>query len=332
MKKVLLSLVATLIATMSLAQNGLVASLSHEGNVTYYYGVTAFQQAVAAAKSGDVINLSSGAFNATDVTIPVGITLRGTGIDSENPTYLFSTGSRNSLTIEVPSDDANQFIMEGIRCTIIVATKGEFANPYFVKCQFNTVSNAKENDNVKNIMFVNCKITGNINVGANDTYSFVNCFVNEMCQYEAATATFSNCVIEKAAVSELRQSQFFSCIFVSPSGSNWVLPNTAQATNCICINYPQSIFRDLSVKPNCSVANREDVFKTFTGEYSDEETFELTETAKTTYLGTDGLEIGLYGGLQPYNSTPSYPLITTMNVDKETTPEGKLGVTIEVSK
>ena len=49
MKKVLLSLVATLIATMSLAQNGLVASLSHEGNVTYYYGVTALTQAVEAA-------------------------------------------------------------------------------------------------------------------------------------------------------------------------------------------------------------------------------------------------------------------------------------------
>jgi hypothetical protein len=74
------------------------------------------------------------------------------------------------------------------------------------------------------------------------------------------------------------------------------------------------------------------VFKTFTGTYSDTETFELTEEAKTTYLGTDGTEIGLYGGLLPYNTTPSYPLISKMEVEKQTTPEGQLGVTIEVSK
>ena len=325
MKKVLLAVVGILFAATSFAQNALVASLSHEGAVSYYYGVTALQQAATAAASGDIINLSGGSFNAANIN--AAITLRGAGIDSKAPTYIIG-----GFTIAIPTDDANQFMMEGIRCQGTVATSGTFANPYFVKCQFISVTNGRDNDNVTNIMFVNCKITGNINVGANDTYSFVNCFVNEMCQYQAATSTFSNCVIEKAAVSELRQSQFFSCIFVSPSGSNWVLPNTAQATNCICINYPQSIFRDVVVKPNCSVANREDVFKTFTGEYSDEETFELTDAAKTTYLGTDGEQIGLYGGLQPYNSTPSYPLISTMNVDKQTDTNGKLGVTIEVNK
>jgi len=329
MKKLLLSVVAMMVATISYAQDGLVATLSHGSDISMYYGVTALQQAEAAATSGDVINLSGGSFNVDKFTITKAITLRGAGIDSETPTYIIG-----NFTIEIPTDDANQFIMEGIRCQSTMATKGTFANPYFVKCQFNSVSNAKDNDNVKNIMFVNCKITGNINVGANDTYSFVNCFVNNMTQYEAATATFSNCVIEKAEVAYMRQSQFFNCIFVAPNGNNWVLPNTSQATNCICINYYNNIdiFRDLSVRHNCSVATFQDVFKTFTGSYSDEETFELTETAKTTYLGTDGLEIGLYGGLQPYNSTPSYPLITTMNVDKETTPEGKLGVTIEVSK
>lgn len=327
MKKLLLSVVATLFAATSYAQDGLVATLSHGSDISMYYGVTALTQAVAQAQSGDIINLSGGSFNATD--IKAGITLRGAGIDSEAPTYIVG-----NFTIAIPTDDTNQFIMEGIRCQNTMATSGTFANPYFVKCQFNSVSNGRDNDNVTNIMFVNCKITGKINVGGNDTYSFVNCFVNEMCQYEAATATFSNCVIEKAAVAEMRQSQFFNCIFVAPNGNNWILPNTSQATNCICINYYNNIdiFRDLSVRHNCSVATFQDVFKTFTGSYSDEETFELTETAKTTYLGTDGEQIGLYGGLQPYNTTPSYPLITTMNVDKETTPEGKLGVTIEVSK
>ena len=72
------------------------------------------------------------------------------------------------------------------------------------------------------------------------------------------------------------------------------------------------------------------VFDSYRGVYSDEETFELTETAKTTYLGTDNEQIGLYGGLQPYNSTPSYPLITKMEVGEKTNETGQLSVKIEV--
>ena len=73
------------------------------------------------------------------------------------------------------------------------------------------------------------------------------------------------------------------------------------------------------------------MFKDFTGTYSDTQTFELTEEAKTKYLGTDGTEVGIYGGLLPYNSTPSYPQITKMNVANKTTADGKLSVEIEVS-
>ena len=39
----------------------------------------------------------------------------------------------------------------------------------------------------------------------------------------------------------------------------------------------------------------------------------------------------MYGGVLPYNSTPSYPQITKMNVANKTTADGKLSVEIEVS-
>ena len=47
-----------------------------------------------------------------------------------------------------------------------------------------------------NIMFANCKITGNFTAGGSCTYSFVNCFINNFAQYEAATITASNCIFE----------------------------------------------------------------------------------------------------------------------------------------
>ena len=70
MKKLLLSVVAIIVASTSFAQNTVVASLSHEGKPTMFYGVGALQQAVAAAESGDIISLSSGTFNATNITNP----------------------------------------------------------------------------------------------------------------------------------------------------------------------------------------------------------------------------------------------------------------------
>ena len=329
MKKVLLAVVSILFAATSFAQNALVASLSHGTDVTYFYGVTALQQAMTKAASGDIINLSGGSFNATD--IGVGITLRGAGIDSGEPTYIVG-----NFTINIPSEDANRFMMEGIRCSNTMATSGTFSNPYFVKCQFNSISNGRDNDAVTNIMFANCKITGNINVGASDTYSFVNCLVNGLWQYQAATATLSNCVLVRDGYDLLGYGQFqlFNCILVSyDNKGRYKIPNNSQATNCIAVNFPENYnpFEDLLVQTNCQTnLAYADVFKTFTGTYSDEETYELTDAGKAI-LGTDNTQVGLYGGLQPYSSTPSYPLISSMTVPAKTDDQGKMDVTVTVS-
>jgi len=330
MKKVLLAVVGIMFAATSFAQNALVASLSHEGAVTYYYGVNALKQAVEAAEGGDIINLSGGSFNATDIT--KGIIIRGAGIDSQEPTYI-----NGDFNINI-TDDTNRFMMEGIKCANVMTLTGSYTNPFFLKCKFNQVTYKSESDDIRNIMFVSCKIPRGFGAGGKSTYNLVNCFISGLGQFYNATLTVTNCIIEDNYYNNnyLRQCQFFNCIFISSNGRPYAkIPSSSQATDCISVNFgDHDFFSELSVRTGCPKTSLEfgAVFKTFTGTYSDEETFELTETAKTTYLGTDGLEIGLYGGLQPYNSTPSYPLITTMNVDKETTPEGKLGVTIEVSK
>ena len=63
MKRLLLAVVGIMFAATIFAQNGLVASLSHGTDITYFYGVNALQLAVDNAKSGDIINLSGGSFN-----------------------------------------------------------------------------------------------------------------------------------------------------------------------------------------------------------------------------------------------------------------------------
>jgi hypothetical protein len=80
-----------------------------------------------------------------------------------------------------------------------------------------------------------------------------------------------------------------------------------------------------------SVNSYSSVFKSYSGLYSDSQTFDLTDEAKTKYISTDGTtEIGLYGGQNPYTPTPLYPRISKMNVAKQATADGKLSVEIEV--
>lgn len=342
MKKVLLAVVGIMFAATSFAQNAMVASLSHEGAVTYYYGVNAFKQAVTAAASGDIINLSGGTFDATQTTISAGITLRGAGIDSDNPTYLIKNTSSGDekyyLYINIPSSDANQFTMEGIRCQNTVVLTGTYSNPYFVKCQFVNLINYTSSDAVTNIMIANCKITGDYHMGGTCSTNFVNSYVALGAFYESSTITAVNCVISREYYfNDFHRGDFTNCIFYNTyNGYNNCYPLSVdnKTTNCVGVSVSRDIFENVQSRSNCpgTQYKAEDVFADYAGTYSDDQTFELKSEFKAAFKGTDGKEIGLYGGLQPYNSTPSYPLISTMTVDKQTTTEGQLGVTIEVNK
>lgn len=59
------------------------------------------------------------------------------------------------------------------------------------------------------------------------------------------------------------------------------------------------------------------------------ETFELTETAAATYLGDDGTQVGIYGGTNPFNPTPSNPKVKKFTVNS-TTVGDQLKVKINV--
>ena len=324
MKKFLLSLVAMMVATMSFAQNSLVASLSSGENVTYYYGVNALKQAVAAAQSGDIINLSGGTFNAINIT--KAITLRGAGIGSPAPTYI-----NGEFNIEIASDDANRFMMEGIRCVNNVKYRGTFSNPYFIKCQFYSLRNYNSSDAVTNIMIVDCKVTYDFAVGGTCTAYILNSFIKQPDTTESSSITAQNCLITKYPVRGIINSSWTNCIFWGCSYSD-VLPNSNTARNCINVQNYYDIFGALSEHTGCpsKIYEYTEVFKDFDGTYSDEQTFELKDAFKEAFKGTDGLEIGLYGGLQPYNTTPSYPLITKMEVGEKTSETGQLSVEIEV--
>lgn len=322
MKKLLLSFVALVCATVSYAQQQLVATLTHGDEITMFYGTYAYRDAMNAAADGDVINLSGGGFQAT--TINKAVSIRGAGVEANQPTFIVG-----SFDINIPAESTERLTMEGLRISDRIALRGALKSPYFFKNYIKEVY-GYPNSNVTNAMFVNCQVLkcydGSSNYVA--SYQFLNSYV---CGFSNnsnvnVTACFLNCVINPNIYSanHICRSTLLNCILINNSG--YSLPSSSSATNCLAISANGcNSFSDVKASlNNKSITD----FAVFTdSNYLND----LTDEAKATYLGTDGTPVGMYGGPLPFSFTPTYPQITKMNVASKTTADGKLSVDIEVS-
>ena len=333
-----LVLMGSIGATTISAQSTVIATLSHEGSITTFYGAPALKQALKAAVDGDIITLSPGTFQAADIN--KSITLRGAGyvLNTEThtePTVIigdFTIRGTNGLTIEGINHDAT------MNCTII-GSGVNTTNAKFIKCKFSYI-NTYENwsSYLKDAQFINCKITKSFYLKDGSTASLINCIVNQpQLGGGSSYFNFQNCVItglyNNSNSWHLYRSSFYNCIIHVNHNTNFSLDSTNSGYNNLCIieDGNEAFFSNILTSTNNSYeTDFTKVFKDYTGTYSDDLTFELTDEAKQKYKGTDGKEIGIYGGDMPFDPTPSNPQITKLNVASKSTANGKLSVDITV--
>lgn len=311
----LMAVVAMAVCSVSaFAQNTLVATLTHGDEISMFYGTNALQQACAAATHGDVINLSGGKFQSTKITKAVAV--RGTGIDDANPTYIV-----NDFEVEIPANVTEKLSFEGCRITNMIVIKGTLSNAYFLKNSLASISVFSSNGKMDNGMFVNCDVYG-MSLYGQSTAQIINSYVEHFSN-SGKLASFVNCVINTNGYAHLYKCcQFVNCIMYGMSGGYF--PSTCSAMNCVDVSGYKNALNNISLKENCSYAGM-DIFQE-SNVWKD-----LTDEAKAKYLGIDGTPVGKFGGMIPYNMTPSYPQITKMNVAAKTTADGKLSVEIGVS-
>ena len=351
MKKLLLSLIVCTVAAMgSYAQDELVATLSHGSSLSTFLGADAFKEAYETAVEGDVITLSPGVFNVC--TIEKAITIRGAGMKAMESNGYVSTQLADNLTVNVPSDATSVLTIEGIQALGYVKFYGNNQAPVKVlKCRFeDLVTGFGISMNAYSCIFANGLFASYYNYYyQSTTLNCMNCVIVEARTegYTIINGTgyiakiiATNCLVN-TSTSGIGYSVLTNCIITSVEGyfGDFPLPSSCTAQNCIGINAVETpdLFVNLKDPSNVMIEGvREEaftsVFKTLEvllRNPNPNETFELTDEAAAKYLGDDGKQVGIYGGTNPFNPTPTNPQIKKFSVSSTTEGE-QLKVKIDV--
>lgn len=312
------------------AQSSVIATLFHEGEVSIFSGSTALRQAHAAATHGDVITLSGGSFMSVDITKAV--TIRGAGMEMSE-TQAMPTIITGDFTINVTDSVSQRLIIEGIFHNQDLRYENVPSNSLFLKCRLKSLNYQNGSSKMPNASFIHCKITERLSVdGTESTASIINCVIrrlavpNSSCGIEAYNSlvmissydwikncVFNNCILLKSQSDYMTNFMAYNCIGYSDAGND--------------------IFVDIPNSTNIMIDDLSTVFKTYQGQDTDKldsEKFELTDEAKSKYIGTDGTQVGIYGGSLPFDPTTTNPQIVKCNVAGKSTADGKLSVDIEV--
>lgn len=313
-----------------------MATLQHGDKTTVFYGIDAFKSAYdAAADSADVITLSSGEFNVPDY-IQKSLSIYGAGFEEDSVNGVKPTILNNYLNIKhadgvdddgkttAGSKHVNNMHIEGICLNSIYFYNNNnipYKNFTFVKCLCNF---SMPECYTYNFIIRQC-VCNYISFSNQYTENFyaTNSFFGELCNGSntSNTAKFDHCIIK--AVSNFYFGNFtnnilYSTLRTSMTGTKNIFINQSSTG----LSAANDIDNYVGKLPEGIFTNAADA-----GDYAANKTFALKYPTK--YIGTDGTQIGLYGGNYSWNKIPSTPRIISSSIDLKTTADGKLNVSLK---
>lgn len=331
MKKLLLSMALVLLGlNAAMAQSSLIATLSHEGNVSLFYGYNAFVDAMAAADHGDVITLSSGLFAQSHINKAV--TIRGAAAydDLEKGVLKTELNGTNNTYIDIPEEtNGHTLNMEYIYLNGTFCNRSKLQSPKFQHMYVSTFNLCYSSGNyttgtMSDAIFADFQ--GNITNTTYASFSIINSILTvDYRQASAQCNVFNSIVLTPSTytVNYMDYINFKNCIFANCKGS---LKSTNTCDHCVAIveEGNSDFLANIVGGTNWTVNSSNEIF---TGEAF----YVLTPTAAQTYLGTDGTQVGVWGGPMPWQYTAENPTITKCQVAGRSTADGKLSVEIEVA-
>lgn len=317
----------------------LMATLQHGDETQVFYGQDAFSNAYyAAADSGDVITLSGGTFNQPS-SINKSLTIIGNGTITNEGKGIFPTIIDRLFfqPADAVNDDGetvkeaihnNGSRVEGIRCGDMrfqgnrSLEKVSLEKCLITKLYFYTPT--------ENCIIRQCVIPEDISGNLNSRQSMKNLFItNSYIRNFNSRNSFSDGSTIAIDHSILQSPSLHIPLNISNSilktGDGYM--RSSHINNCIFIDVTPYVFTGSGNWVNKKLAGifeeemsdlAWDGVKTYKLKYPDQ------------YRGTDGTEVGLYGGSYPFNLTPTVPQVKAVSIDPQTSADGKLKVSVTV--
>ncbi len=305
------------------------ATLQSGDKVSVFYGKDALKYACEAARdSGDVITLSAGLFNATTIQKSLHIIGNGFVKDEANgkyPTIIkgnwefkpaegeeqVKTSYDGTIIESLLHYDDDYYGIGGIK----LRGKKPLNSFSFIKCKLERAFSPEVS--TRNLTLRQCVVTSSIDLrynSYNDNFYIVGSYVTDMGNQNA------NDIIT-IDHSILRNSLDHG------KATNSILGRAASgimAEKCIIMEgSPDKVIG----AGNWFAPQYSDIFKNDVTDlkWSDDDGhFAIKDPAE--YAGTDGTEVGIYGGPYPYNPTPATPQITNIDIDTTNGAEGIIRV------
>ena len=288
------------------------------GAATTIYDGTNISTAISAAKKGDILYLSEGTYDS--FTIDKEILVRGVGAN---------TWIEGDVTIAIPNNATlTQAVLEGVNVSGTINITQPATNLIIRNTK---VMDVKVNGALSNGLIDRCWITGTFNMNNNTddttvknskvlfisagslTYNkctFLNCNIAHRMNVNTA-AVFTNCIIGGEysieyndkwyyGLGTMESSVFTNTLFNTDDGS---IGSSSSQTNCYFVNNSYGACDDSTLESNYDLSN---------------------------YRGTDGTEVGVYGGSTPFTLDPQVAKVTESTFTVDTTNK-KLSVKLKVA-
>jgi hypothetical protein len=314
-----------------------VVALHSSNGTSVFSGVSPFVDAYNAAQPGDTIYLSGGSF-ANPPLIDKKLMIFGAGYNpnftsATNPTLL--TGN---FTLGENSDNT---VVEGIHfaATIVVDYNVSASFITFKRCRIDGAiyfSGDLSNPSVNNV-FAECIIFGDNLFDNAANISITNSIINYRFRNSRSNSIKNNIFLgdgfhwtdgyfTSPFYNEISNNIFRGNVNICAGGTDgniWFNNVFVQATPNMG-NNPITNNNYLSVP-------LENIFVNYTdGTFNYQHDYHLQYPE--TYVGSDGTQTGIYGGLFPFKTggVPVNPHISLKNIASQTTPSGELSIQIEV--
>lgn len=332
MKKNILLLLAIFLASVASYAQQATATLNHNDAITTFYGIGALVEAHNSAAPGDVITLSSGQFTAPTIRKD-NLTIIGAGMDGDairmepdSSKWVLPTILVGNFTLGVSGEVFyGSITLKNLVINNLYLHESYFGNNSSIiaeRCFFKSyLVSTRSQDRVSYTLY-NCSGF----FGAVKRINAVNSYIS-LGRYadNCLDGIYTNCIVKLDSRTDvscyISNSTLSNCI-VFKGGATKTFSNGVLCQNTLYIGDETDAFSGVTAV-NCWSATDSNIFKE--GTY-----YELIEEIAQKYLGTDGTEIGIYGGAHSFSPTPIGPRITRCDVAPKTTPDGKLSVHIEV--